>query len=280
MRIRLFTFGATTIMLAGLILASPGLPVKAAAVAEGTRPWPGAVIPYIADPALVGEGRADCVGPQNSPRWARVCRAMAAWTQATGIRFRLASADEARNGSGLRLLPGSARKLPAAVSVATVGYHPKAYAAFGTGSSYGAILHEFGHVLGLMHEHQRPDRARYLDFSPFILDGLKGHCGTLSERDCTDIRNNFSTLRLSRYQSDYDPCSVMHYLSRQGQRNRAEPRWAKVFTLTKAGQAQNGACARTLADKSDACTRPGQKCQIAPNDARIVRSFHGLKGGR
>lgn len=37
------------------------------------------------------------------------------------------------------------------------------------------LAHEWGHVLGLTHEHQRPDRDRYVAFPPGFLEGLGPH---------------------------------------------------------------------------------------------------------
>ena len=68
------------------------------------------------------------------------------------------------------------------------------------------ILHEFGHALGLMHEHQRPEFKRaaekFIDFSA-MEDHLK--------------RMKFPTIdwmpNENEYNQDkkYDPDSIMHY---------------------------------------------------------------------
>jgi hypothetical protein len=59
------------------------------------------------------------------------------------------------------------------------------------------ICHEFGHALGLIHEHQRSDRDSFVViFSTNILSGTEG---------------NFVLLSNSRNQGAYDFLSIMHY---------------------------------------------------------------------
>jgi predicted Zn-dependent protease len=65
------------------------------------------------------------------------------------------------------------------------------------------VVHEFGHVLGLKHEHQRSDFwrgiYRFTDFDAIDCDGEQ-----FSQRKETKgVYDNYTT---------YDPLSVMHYL--------------------------------------------------------------------
>ena len=72
----------------------------------------------------------------------------------------------------------------------------------------GTILHEFGHVLGLHHEHQHPDAD-----IPWDLEKVYAFYKDLYnfERDRVDS----DVLPLPRYSNvtygDYDPLSIMHY---------------------------------------------------------------------
>lgn len=70
------------------------------------------------------------------------------------------------------------------------------------------ILHEFGHVLGLIHEHQNIDRTFHLDENKTL-----DYCKTLynfSEAQCRI--NIISTVSgKDYYLSKYDPSSIMHY---------------------------------------------------------------------
>lgn len=77
------------------------------------------------------------------------------------------------------------------------------------GSHYKVTLHELGHVLGFMHEHQHPER----EFS-FNFDLLMKNCGLGSSDICRSSieYNNMKTFSGSKYiLKDYDPKSIMHY---------------------------------------------------------------------
>lgn len=67
------------------------------------------------------------------------------------------------------------------------------------------ILHEFGHALGLDHEHQNP--RRLFHFNPSIQNEL---CNGFTEESCK--RNITGTLEEENlYASEYDSSSIMHY---------------------------------------------------------------------
>ena len=70
------------------------------------------------------------------------------------------------------------------------------------------ILHEFGHALGLMHEHQHMDRTFHLDEKKAL-----AYCKTLynfSEEEC-HINIIDTVSKKDFYLSKYDPTSIMHY---------------------------------------------------------------------
>src|SRR5580698_9835790 len=69
----------------------------------------------------------------------------------------------------------------------------------GTGCSVATWLHEFGHTLGLLHEHQRPDRASYITLN-------------LANADLPNVPGNF-TLFTSDFQTSglFDLASIMEY---------------------------------------------------------------------
>lgn len=65
---------------------------------------------------------------------------------------------------------------------------------------YGHILHELGHCIGLLHEHQRPDRDKYLTV---VWDNI-----------WPEARVNFDTRDNPLYEEeslDYDYGSILHY---------------------------------------------------------------------
>jgi hypothetical protein len=69
----------------------------------------------------------------------------------------------------------------------------------GGGCAVATWLHEMGHTVGLLHEHQRPDRNSYITF-------------TIANADLPNVPGNF-TLETYDYQTIglYDYASVMHY---------------------------------------------------------------------
>ncbi|ESQ83332.1 hypothetical protein AEAC466_13870 [Asticcacaulis sp. AC466] len=261
----------------GLCLAAVLLPgvACAAAVQDGTKPWPDAVVPYHFNSDLLkraGAKGADCTGWQTwsaATSAAKACRAMDEWSTETGVRF---VPDEKRLDS--LYIVGSADATNATLghlpAFNQVQIEPKA--------SYGSVLHEFGHVLGLMHEHQRPDRDAYLTLSPFLKTYLDQCWLSLSDV-CRDVRNAFPTLKV-QMSSPYDPCSNMHYLANQAPRHREDARWSRIFTLTAKGEAALKACLPQFAASPARCRTVGQKCAIARDDAAIVRRFQGVTSSR
>ncbi|HFC31032.1 MAG TPA: hypothetical protein ENJ44_08335, partial [Oceanospirillales bacterium] len=70
------------------------------------------------------------------------------------------------------------------------------------------ILHEFGHMLGLAHEHQRQDRPNYLDNKQLVTACMKNQ--QQSRAWCNE--NLFKKFYKKVFiQSEYDPNSIMHY---------------------------------------------------------------------
>src|SRR5450631_3055287 len=69
----------------------------------------------------------------------------------------------------------------------------------GSGCTVATWLQEMGHTVGLLHEHQRPDRAKYIKL-------------TTANADLPNVPGNF-TLFSFDYQTLglYDYASVMHY---------------------------------------------------------------------
>ena len=240
--------------------------VQSAAVMQGVHPWQHGEVPYRIAPELLkraGASGTDCTGWQKwrSSEATKACQAMEQWHAVTGIRFvpnggRLDSVD---------IIPGDGTD-------GTLGHWPIGnHVHIEPHASFGAVLHEFGHVLGLMHEQQRPDRDQYLTLSPFLQKDLK-FC-TTSLNVCTDVMANFPVIK-TQMQTDYDPCSLMHYLADQTPRHREDSRWSRIYTLTAKGQAALAKCSTQFS--AARCRKPGQKCAISHDDAALVRRFNGV----
>ena len=75
------------------------------------------------------------------------------------------------------------------------------------------ILHEFGHALGLKHEHQRPDAPPLINMKKLIEYLRKHHPNLTSEEIKEKIRMQWAALAgRASHKSRYDKKSVMHYL--------------------------------------------------------------------
>ena len=73
----------------------------------------------------------------------------------------------------------------------------------------GVAAHEVGHVAGLYHEHQRPDRD---DFVTVVLGNIKG--GDTNK----DYHIQEDTATITTYDTPYDYYSLMHYAARVSRR--------------------------------------------------------------
>ena len=73
------------------------------------------------------------------------------------------------------------------------------------------ILHEFGHVLGLHHEHQQPKylevMREYVNFESKLYKFLKKG----SEINKNSFKLHYLEIGDAVFTSDYDPESIMHY---------------------------------------------------------------------
>ena len=69
------------------------------------------------------------------------------------------------------------------------------------------VVHEFGHALGLLHEHQRSDFWK--NIKPYIdMDKMKKYLNVTDEK----FKRDWDSLnREEERTTPYDPDSVMHY---------------------------------------------------------------------
>ncbi|KAI8770421.1 balbiani ring protein 3, partial [Biomphalaria glabrata] len=68
---------------------------------------------------------------------------------------------------------------------------------------HGTYLHELGHAIGLIHEHQRPDRDEYINVD---MDNVHYALHSNFQKEPEEHIND--------YGMPYDYSSIMHYNSR------------------------------------------------------------------
>ncbi|TVQ38544.1 MAG: hypothetical protein EA384_08910, partial [Spirochaetaceae bacterium] len=181
-------------------IQSQGLASWTRAVGFGGLPWPNREVGYY----ICSGGHSDFV-IQEMERFGR----------ATGITFR-----EVKRRSVLRWAAGLTYMLRITIThdvpggVASIGsgtawrFMKLNEAAMFNGKWYGhdgsarLVQHEVGHVVGLQHEHQRPDRDDHISIDCSQLD------------DSLSTRFNYGKIPsrfVNTFDTDYDHESVMHY---------------------------------------------------------------------
>lgn len=182
-----------------LAQGSIGIKAKGASVFQN---WPGGVVKYAWDPSI--DARAKRLLEEAMPQWrAKTC-----------IKF-----SETAAGKGVVTFMSSKK-----------GCH----AHLGYGSSYarrlnlempgcnkiGIAIHELGHVIGLLHEHARPDAVDYIKFQHQNMNQFGK--STLK----TDSR-------VPTAHVPYDMASVMHYGAWAGAKSTSRTEQTKTMTVKK-----------------------------------------------
>lgn len=149
------------------------------------RLWRGATVPYLID--------------ESVPDKKLVLRAIAAWQKKTPVRFIEANTNSENwliftRGDGCRS------------SLGMVG--GSQFITLSDRCSYGAVLHEIGHALGLIHEHSRIDRDDFI---------------TVNQQNILrdKARNFYKHPTGHPLSDDYCYGSIMHYSNRAFAKNRS-----------------------------------------------------------
>lgn len=163
------------------------------------RWWPGGIVPFEFARDLTDEDRA------------AIREVMRAWSELAPVRF------VARDGESrfVRIRErGFAEEYKAGRSVIGRRRCSHSVRVASAGLSH-VVFHELGHAIGLLHEHQRPDRDDFVVVRP--------------EREPA-ARSNLR-VRSGRTVGPYDPGSVMHY-DMFGRRELRLPRRVRSVTST------------------------------------------------
>lgn len=199
--------------------------------------------------------------------------AIAEWEAKTVVRFKPIDANEAKVSPHFVV-----RGDKSGCFSAGLGYlkGDAAVINLGKGCSAGNAIHEIGHRLGLMHEHQRSDRDRYIAFDwKHINEAIK----TWPEQDREDKLYNLGYLAdlwdeainwlTTNHATDYDLVSIMQYPSSLRD-------IGKIFEPTDEGR--RSLSTRFGADATQAVSKIGQRDCITQWDADAINArYKGVR---
>lgn len=178
---------------------SGGLRAKAESVFQN---WPGGVVKYAWDPNI--DARARRLLEEAMPQWkAKTC-----------IDF-----SEVTAGKGVVTFMSSKKGCHAHVGYNSHYAHRLNLQMPGC-NKIGIAIHELGHVIGLLHEHSRPDALKYIQFQ---------------HRNMNEFgKKNLKTdSRVPTAKIPYDMASVMHYGAWAGAKNSGRTEQTKTMTVKK-----------------------------------------------
>lgn len=210
----------------GDALSFTHLNARSIAIPERTQSWPDGVIPYTMDASL----------PASAQR--TIASAIDHWNEVGGVSLLpLAQVESLSNDpvrDSVRFVIGDY----CASWVGRQGGQQDLWVALNC--PVGSIMHEVGHLLGLEHEHTRPDRDQHIKVN--------------WENIQSDKRHNFETAPArSRLPGAYDVDSIMHY-------------GAYNFSI-------DGKPTITLLDGTT--TGIGQRIAPSPGDIQAIESIYG-----
>lgn len=137
------------------------------------------------------------------------------------IRIEFASHSSSYIGRDAEGYPGQATMW--------LNMHPKMYSQEAARDKVQAdVLHEFGHALGLVHEHKHPGCGATWDYG--VLMGKNGWGMSTVRRNYDD---NTRSALATNWEREYDPYSIMHYPVHRGDTVRGVTSIDENFVLSK-----------------------------------------------
>lgn len=226
----------------------------------GGDPWPETPIKYT-------------VHSSAKDRTKLLDQAIAEWEAKTVVRFKPIDEKEAKVSPHFVVRGDKSGCFSAGLGYLKGG---AAVINLGKGCSAGNAIHEIGHRLGLMHEHQRSDRDRYIEFDwKHINEAIKTwpkedregklyNLGYLA--DLWDEAINWLT---TNHATDYDLVSIMQY-------PRSLSDIGKIFEPTDEGR--RSLSTRFGASATQAVSKIGQRDCITQWDADAINArYKGVR---
>ena len=165
----------------------PNIQARAISLPSSVQLWPAGIVPFVVHPDLSGGSVA------------AIEAGVALWNEVSGITLMPVSQWRSLTGSDAQYPDDFVHFQPGSGCASWVGRRGGEQEIWiAPNCNAGSVIHEIGHVLGLEHEHTRPDRDQYIDILWENIDAEKRH--------------NFDIAPTgSRMLGGYDYDSVMHY---------------------------------------------------------------------
>ena len=145
------------------------------------------------------------------------------------------------------------------------------YLANGCADSMGDVMHEIGHALGLMHEHQRPDRDSFVRPNYSNLKDIEWWRFSWKGPAQSNIVNKEGSME---NETPYDYYSIMHYPLISNNTSWAKNTGLNIINVTgtAANQLDSFGNPPKYSGLPSCIAAVGQRCALTPRDIQAINS--------